>query len=241
MTQNIYDQPDFFLGYSQLRRSVHGLDGAAEWPAIRSMLPDLKGMDIIDLGCGFGWFSRWAIDQGATHVFGIDVSENMLAQAKATEHPNITYRQADLEHLTLPRASFDLAYSSLVLHYIEDIRGLFATIHGALRPGGHIVFSTEHPIYTAPTSPQWATGADSRRIWPLDRYLVEGPRTTDWLAKGVIKHHRTIGTTLTLLIQAGFTITHVEEFCPSAEQIAAQPDLEAERDRPMFLLVSARR
>ncbi len=28
MTQNIYDNPDFFTGYSQLQRSRHGLDGA---------------------------------------------------------------------------------------------------------------------------------------------------------------------------------------------------------------------
>jgi hypothetical protein len=70
---------------------------------------------------------------------------------------------------------------------------------------------------------------------------VEGPRTTDWLAKGVVKHHRTIGTTLNLLIRSGFRIEHVEEFCPTAEQIAAKPSLTEELERPMFLLVSAQR
>ena len=34
MAQNIYDQPEFFEGYSGLARSVHGLDGAPEWPAM---------------------------------------------------------------------------------------------------------------------------------------------------------------------------------------------------------------
>ncbi|MBV9747245.1 MAG: hypothetical protein JO157_00370 [Acetobacteraceae bacterium] len=72
-------------------------------------------------------------------------------------------------------------------------------------------------------------------------YLVEGPRTTDWLAEGVVKHHRTIGTTLNLLIEAGFTISHVEEFGPTDEQIAARPELAEERERPMFLLVAAHR
>ena len=56
MTQNIYDNAGFFAGYSQLRRSVDGLDGAPEWPTIRSMLPDLGGKRVVDLGCGFGWF-----------------------------------------------------------------------------------------------------------------------------------------------------------------------------------------
>ncbi len=241
MTQNIYDQPDFFQGYSQLRRSVQGLDGAAEWPAMRTMLPDLKGMEIVDLGCGFGWFCRWARDQGAASVLGVDISENMLAQARSFDTANITYRQSDLEHLALPEAAFDLAYSSLALHYIDNITGLLATIHRALRAGGHFVFSTEHPIYTAPSDPGWMIGPGGNRVWPLDRYLVEGPRTTDWLAKGVVKYHRRIGTVLMLLIRTGFTITHVEEFCPSPEQIAEQPELAAERDRPMFLLISARR
>jgi hypothetical protein len=70
---------------------------------------------------------------------------------------------------------------------------------------------------------------------------VEGPRTTNWLAEGVVKQHRTIGTTLTYLIRCGFIITHVEEWAPTDEQIAARPELFEERERPMFLLVAARR
>ena len=68
MAQNIYDTPGFFDGYSRLPRSVHGLGGAPEWPAIRALLPDLTGMHVVDLGCGFGWFSRWAREQGAAAV-----------------------------------------------------------------------------------------------------------------------------------------------------------------------------
>ena len=93
----------------------------------------------------------------------------------------------------------------------------------------------------APTRPSWAVDAEGRRTWPVDRYLVEGPRRTDWLAKGVVKHHRTIGTTLNALIGSGFTIGHVEEFCLTEAQIAARPELAEELERPMFLLVSARR
>ena len=60
MTQNIYDNPEFFEGYSRLSRSVEGLDGAAEWPALKALLPELRGLRVVDLGCGFGWFCRWA-------------------------------------------------------------------------------------------------------------------------------------------------------------------------------------
>ncbi|UCI30436.1 class I SAM-dependent methyltransferase [Mesorhizobium sp. B4-1-4] len=242
MAQNIYDQPDFFAGYSQLGRSVEGLDGAAEWPALRAMLPDVGGLRVVDLGCGFGWFCRWAHEHGAKEVLGLDLSEKMLARARvAGPDVGITYARADLDQLSLPQDGFDLAYSSLALHYVEDVARLFGTVHRALSPGGHFVFSTEHPIFMAPTNPGWSIDAEGRKTWPVDRYLVEGPRETDWLAKGVVKHHRTIGTTLNTLIRAGFTIAHVEEFRPTDAQIAARPELMEELERPMFLLVSARR
>ena len=242
MTQNIYDNPEFYEGYSRLQRSVEGLSGAGEWPAMRALLPDLHGLKIVDLGCGYGWFCRWAREQGAARVLGLDVSEKMLARAGAvSSNAGIAYARADLEKLDLSAASFDLAYSSLAFHYIKDLAGLFATIHRALVPGGRLIFSIEHPIFMAPTHPGWSLGADGREIWPLDSYLVEGPRTTDWFAKGVVKHHRTLGTTLNLLIRLGYTVSHVEEWCPTDEQIDARPEWARERERPMFLLIAAAR
>src|SRR5690348_7803799 len=98
MTQNMYDNPDFFERYSQLPRSVEGLEGAPEWPVLRALLPDLRGRKVLDLGCGFGWFCRWARGQGASEVRGIDVSENMLARARVdTSDASITYVRADME------------------------------------------------------------------------------------------------------------------------------------------------
>jgi SAM-dependent methyltransferase len=242
VTQNIYDDPQFFEGYGQLRRSVEGLDGAPEWPALRALLPDMRGLSVVDLGCGYGWFCRWAQEQGAAHVLGLDVSEKMLAQAKAlTAVTEITYKQADLESFELPAGSFDVAYSSLTLHYISDVAAFFAKVWRALRPDRRFVFSTEHPIYMAPSHPAWSTSNDGHQTWPVDRYLAEGPRTTDWFAPGVVKHHRTLGTTLNSLIRVGFTITHVEEWGPTDEQISANPQWARERDRPMFLLVAAQR
>jgi SAM-dependent methyltransferase len=166
----------------------------------------------------------------------------MLTQAAAANPgPAITYAQADLEHLSLQAAAFDLIYSSLALHYVKDLTGLLRTVHQAMVDGAHLVFSIEHPIYMAPVQPRWLIAADDSRSWPVDHYLIEGPRITDWLAPGVIKQHRTIGTTVNLLINAGFTVCHVEEWSPTDQQIAAHPPLAQERERPMFLLVAAQR
>lgn len=61
MSQNIYDDPEFFAGYATLDRSVKGLDGAPEWPTIQAMLPLFKAKT----------FLIWAVDMAgfaATHA-----------------------------------------------------------------------------------------------------------------------------------------------------------------------------
>jgi ubiquinone/menaquinone biosynthesis C-methylase UbiE len=242
MTQNIYDNEEFFANYSRLRRSLEGLDGAPEWPALRGLLPDLRGRRVLDLGCGFGWFCRWARQQGAAHVHGIDISEKMLTRARATTQDEaITYTKADMENLDLPLASLDLVYSSLALHYVENLSRLLSQVRRALVFRGSLVFSVEHPIFSATVWSEWLLDPAGRKLWPIDRYLDEGPRSTDWLARGVIKQHRTLATYLNMLVRLGFSIRHVEEWGPSAEQVAAVPAWDDERHRPPFLLVAARR
>lgn len=242
MTQNIYDNQDFFDGYSRLNRSVEGLDGAPEWPALRELLPSLRDANVVDLGCGYGWFCRWAREQGAKHVLGLDVSEKMLEQARAlTTDEAITYEQADLELLDLPQASCELAYSSLAFHYVEDLAWLWKNVHRALVPGGRMVFSIEHPIYMASMHPGWIEGALGRKVWPVDSYQAEGRRVTDWLGKAVVKQHRRIDSLLNLLIKTGFSIAHVEEWGPTEAQVTLRPELVEEKERPMLLLVAADR
>jgi len=240
MAQNIYDTAEFYEGYSTLPRSVHGLDGAPEWPSVRELLPVINGKRIVDLGCGFGWFARWAAAKGAASVLGIDLSENMLAKARAeTTHASVRYDRADLETLTLPAAAFDIAYSSLAFHYVQDFGRLTDTIYRSLLPGAHFVFTIEHPIYMASKSPGWVVRKDGARTWPVDHYAVEGERRTDWFAKGVIKYHRRLATTVNTLLNAGFSIRHLNEWSRTSAQLEEQPALVDEMDRPMMLIIAA--
>jgi len=242
VAQNIYDDPEFFSGYSRLPRQTLGLAGAPEWPAVLKMVPDLSGKRVLDLGCGFGWFARWAREHGAASVLGLDLSVNMIARARAdTDDPAIEYRTADLEEIELEEASFDFAFSSLAFHYVEDFARLVRRVHRALTAHAHFVFTIEHPIYMAAAHPRWFTDEEGRKTWPVNRYSIEGERRTDWLAKGVLKHHRTIGTTVNTLIRSGFAIRELVEFAPTAEQIAENSDLAEELERPMMLLVAAQR
>lgn len=242
MAQNIYDDPDFFAGYMRLPRQTLGLAGAPEWSVVQDMLPQPAGMRAVDLGCGVGWVARWLREQGAVFVVGIDVSHNMIERARAaTADDGIEYRLADLDTLTLPTARFDLAFSSLAFHYVRDYGRLVREISRALVPGGHLVFTIEHPVYMAPAKARWLVEEDGRRAWPVNGYSLEGERRQNWFIEGVIKYHRTLGTTLNALIRAGFEILRVEEFAPTPEQIRALPQLAEELERPMMLLISARK
>ncbi|CNK85020.1 class I SAM-dependent methyltransferase [Yersinia alsatica] len=242
MTQNIYDNQAFFSGYAKLSRSVDGLDGAPEWPAIRQILPPLSGRKVLDLGCGYGWFCRYAKSQGATDILGVDISEKMLNRAKEmTTDKDIVYRQEDLENTQLPQQFYHLVYSSLMLHYIESLPALLEAVYNTLLPGGSFIFTAEHPIYTSPKQPGWLIADDGQKSWPINSYQAEGERITNWLAEGVIKQHRTLGTYINLLIKQGFTITHLNEWGPTAQQIADYPALDEEKERPMIFLLSVKK
>ncbi|KAK1768108.1 S-adenosyl-L-methionine-dependent methyltransferase [Phialemonium atrogriseum] len=247
MSQNIYDQQDFFEKYSELPRSVKGLDGAPEWPHLQSFLPDLTGLRVLDLGCGFGWFVRWAKEHGAETVHGVDISQNMLDRARGMtedgKHDGITYQRADLDELRLPegdRGSYDVVFSSLAFHYLEHLPELVGKVHGALKPKGRLVFSVEHPIFTAPSTQGMQVNPETgRKYWPLDDYQKEGLRVTNWLANGVRKQHRTLATYINILLSAGFELTDFHEWHPSPEELAEHPSWDTEIVKPTFLLIGA--
>jgi predicted TPR repeat methyltransferase len=172
MAQNIYDDEKFFEGYSRLPRQLQGLQSTPEWASFRSLIPNIHGAKVLDLGCGYGWLCRWARENGAEKVLGLELSENMLKKAREfPKDPAITYRRADLETVTLSLDTYQVVYSSLTLHYLENLQGLVVQVYQSLTAGGSFVFSVEHPIYTSPRNPRFIQDAGGNKVWPLDSYL----------------------------------------------------------------------
>src|SRR5258708_36619692 len=187
MKQNIYDNPRFFEGYSQLRRHESGLNMAVDQPAMRSLLPPLANKRVLDLGCGFGKMCRYAIDQGAANVVGVDISTKMLAKAREdTADSRISYIQSALEDLTFAQASFDVVASSLALHYIERYDSVCANVKSWLVAGGAFVFSVEHPMVTAYPVGRYVDEKGEGQHWLVDNYKIEGIRHTQWFTDDVI-------------------------------------------------------
>lgn len=240
MKQNIYDNDIFFQGYQQLRATESGLNAALEEPALYALLPELQGLDILDLGCGTGKFCRHAAVLAAS-VTGADISQKMLQEAtRQTSTANITYLCAPAEELTFAHHRFNLVVSSLALHYVANYQQVVKSVYQWLKPGGQFIFSVEHPMCTAMTSPQWQTDEAGNILhWPVDNYQDESIRHTSWFVEDVIKYHRTTATYVNTLIQAGFLIAGLHEPLPVKQYLEQRPSLARECRRPPFLLLAA--
>ena len=67
----IYDDRSFFCDYAKMERS-QGLEHSGEWYQLEPLFPALKGLSMLDLGCGYGWHCDYAARQGASRVLGIE-------------------------------------------------------------------------------------------------------------------------------------------------------------------------
>lgn len=241
MKENKYDDADFFHRYSEMPRSIGGLDAAGEWTAFRAMMPELQDRRVLDLGCGFGWHCRYARERQARSVVGIDLSENMLERARAmTDDPHIEYRRLPIEEIDFADGEFDVAISSLALHYVENFDVICRRVYRCLASGGTFVLSVEHPIFTALAAQDWYYGPQDEKLhWPVDDYHREGPRLARFLDHDVVKYHRTVATYMNALMEAGFSIRKLSELQPTPAMLEQNPAWQEEVRRPMFLLIQA--
>ena len=237
---NIYDNPAFFEAYKNMPRSKDGLQAAGEWHQLQPLFPDVSGKRVLDLGCGYGWHCKYAAEQGARQVLGLDLSQKMLERAsRENAGPAITYRLCGIEDYAYPEGAWDLVVSNLALHYVADLKPVYRNVCRTLVPGGVFLFNIEHPVFTAYGSQDWHYGPDGEILhFPVDNYSREGRREAVFLGERVVKYHRTLTTYLDTLPQSGFRILRVVEPQPP-EDMMDLPGMRDELRRPMMLLVSA--
>ena len=242
MKQNIYDNEAFFNGYSKIRENEYNANNLFEKPALYSLLPDLTGKAVLDLGCGFGENCIRYVDKGAKRVVGVDISEKMLAVAEAeNSHKSIKYLKMPMEDIGELRERFDVVVSSLAIQYVEDYQGLVNNIYNLLNDGGVLVFSQEHPINTCFSSgSRWTKDENGKKLYAnLEYYSVDGVRESTWFVDGVKKYHRTLSTVINTLIGSGFRIDKIIEPVPTPELLREHPEYDDLLHKPDFLLVRA--
>ena len=239
---NEYDNERFFEEYAKMPRSRDGLSAAGEWHQLKPLFPPLAGKTVLDLGCGYGWHCRFAAEQGAVKVLGLDLSRKMIEEAnRRNAEKRIEYRVCGIEEYEYPENKWDCVVSNLALHYIEDIDKIFQKVYQTLKPGGNFLFNMEHPVFTAGVGQDWVYTAEGKpQYWPIDNYFIPGKRSTHFLGCEVVKQHHTLTQIMMGLLDNGFEMEAVKEAEPP-EELMHIPGMKDELHRPMMLLVKAKK
>ncbi len=243
--QNIFDNATFFEGYSELRGRELNANTMLEQPAMKGLLPSLSSQTVLDLGCGCGHNCIEFVNSGAIKVVGIDISEKMLSVArKECAHEKIQYINMSMTDISTLSESFDLVYSSLAFHYVEDFELLCRDIYGLLNENGVLLFSQEHPLITATVDGKGHYNKDEngRKVsYTFSNYNEPGVRKVHWYVDGVTKYHRTFSDTVNALARASFVVEEICEPQPKPWAREKWPALYDEFIKPSFLIVKARK
>lgn len=213
--QNIYDNEAFFEDFKAKRSNEINFNDCIETPILHSMLPEIRGKRVLDIGCGMGQHAKQYSDMGAESVLGIDISEKMLGYAK--EHfsaDNITYRRLAFEEISVLEEKFDLITSSLAFDYAEDLDVLMQDVYSLLKDHSCFVFSMSHPMATAwdGSCDRYTRSESGERLYAnVPNYMVEGKRSVKWVVEGYELYHRTFSGIVNAIINAGFRIERCEE------------------------------
>jgi SAM-dependent methyltransferase len=203
-----------------------------ERPATLALLPTVDKVDVLDAGCGHGWYADWLLRHGA-RVVAVDRSAAMVALAQRRLKGRARVIQGDVSDLrgVLADQSFDLVLSSLVLHYEANLSTVFAEAARLLRPAGALVFSTHHPVH------------DQLSILDpgyLHAELIE--EEWEWLGEKMRYYRRPLRDLTEPLADAGFVIERICEPTPNEELKLQDPKgYDRLRRLPAFIFVRARK
>ena len=166
-----------------------------------SPLGDVRGLDVVELGCGTAYFSATLATLGARPV-GVDPTPAQLATARRMQgETGIRFPlvEAPGEKVPLPDGSFDLAFSEYGASLWAVPKEWVAEAARLLRPGGRLVFMTNSLIATLCTPDQGDVG--ERLMRPqLGMYRNEWPDEVG------VEYHLSHGDWIDLLHQAGFEV-----------------------------------
>jgi len=178
------------------------------------LLGDVKGKDVLEIGCGGGQNAIVLRKWGARSV-GLDISEEQIKHARKLakrEGVEVPFHFGNMEDLNMfQRESFDIVLSSFAIGYAESLSRTFHEVFRVLRKRGLFVFCDVHPI----TNRGRIIRYGKRRIWGISNYFDRKRRVWKWKTEGKVAkfygYHRTIQDYFNLLLTEGFVIEKILE------------------------------
>ena len=193
------------------REITWGMFGAPE--SELRVLPDVDGLDVVELGCGTAYFSAWLARRGARPV-GVDVTPAQLETARRCQREfglEFPLLEANAEEVPLPDASFDLVLSDYGASIWCDPYRWIPEAARLLRRGGRLVFLRNSTLVVL-CSP------DEGRV---EERLVRpqfGMHRFEWPGEdGGVEFHLAHGDWIRVLRASGFEIENLIEIQAPAD------------------------
>ena len=242
-------------GYDVCREYVNN-------PAFFDMLGDIRGLRVLDIGCGEGRNTRLFADRGAA-VTGIDVSEAMIAAARDEEQREprgIAYHVGSgSDRGRFADGAFDAVLSTMVLMDMPDHAGCVREVARVLRAGGTFQFSITHPVCQTRLW-RWVHDDQGRRLGVvIGNYFSLQPSAPEqdvdtWFFGGapaevkaaarpfhIPRFFRTLSEYVNTLVDAGLSVDRMAEPHASDEALAKCPSLYDTRQVPYWIVFRCRK
>jgi SAM-dependent methyltransferase len=176
------------------------------------LLGDVRGRDVLEIGCGAAQCSRWLVAAGA-RATAFDLSAGQLREARRLDARTGTrvdrLVQADAQRLPFADGSFDVVCSAFGgIPFVADSAAVMAEVARVLRPGGRFAFSVTHPTrWVFPDDPGPGGLIVAQSYFDRTPYVeVDETGTASY-----VEHHRTLGDRVRELVAAGLVLTDLVE------------------------------
>jgi len=194
------------------------------------LLGDVKGKDVLEIGCGGGQNAIVLAKWGARAV-GLDISEEQIKYAREIaerEKVKVPFCVGNMEDLSIfHNESFDIVLSSFAVGYVENLIRTFQEVFRVLRKRGLFVFAEVHPTANRGRIVRYG----KRRTWGISNYFDRRRRIWTWkIDRKTAKfygYHRTIQDYFSLLVTTGFVVEKILE--PEPYQLDKMSEAEIER------------
>lgn len=222
-------------------------------PNLLRIISPKKGMNVLDVGCGQGFFSHNISSSGAT-VTGIDISPELIKLANTGggdwEKGKETFIVCSAESFSnqIGKDKFDVAISVLSIQNMENVSKVFLNINDSLKKGGKFIIVLNHPCFRIPKHSSWGFDeSPSRAYRRIDRYLSESVEEITMNpsiknSEKTVSFHRPLQVYSKLLFNNGFTIARMEEWV-SKKQSENGPrkiaEDKARKEIPLFMCIEA--
>ncbi len=222
-------------------------------PNLLRILAPRVGENILDVGCGQGYFSRVLAAAGAK-IVGVDVAGELIRLAKEQAGKNEVYLVLSAEKLaTLADSRFDAAICVLALQNIKNLQAAILEMSRVLKTGGRAVLVLNHPAFRVPGASAWAYDEKANiQYRNINKYLSEVSMEVD-MTQGIVdpkkkkftlSFHHPLQVYFKAFFKAGLVVTRLEEWTShkTSDTGPRKPaEDKARKEIPLFMCLELRK